>query len=428
MRYGKGETPRPVAIVGGIRTPFARAGTNFANLSNLSLLSECFKALVDKYHLKGKTIGDVAAGAVINQSRDWNLTREAVLKSGLSLETPAMGIQRACGTSLEAAINIGNKISLGQIESGIAGGVDSMSDVPVFYRPELAKSILSLAKAKSLSDKIKILMGIRLKDLKPAFPAVTESLTGLSMGESCELMAQHWHIPREGQDELSFKSHQNGIKAYERGFYKDLIVPLNGLSQDNNLRADTSIEKLAKLRPSFEKSSKGTLTAGNSSPLTDGAASVLMCSEEYASKNNLKVQAYLTHCEVAAVDFTEEGLLMAPAYAVSRMLDRAGLKLQDFDLYEIHEAFAAQVLCTLKAWESESFCRDKLKRTSALGSIDRSKLNVAGGSVALGHPFGATGARILATAAKLLDERGKGRLLISICTGGGMGVTAILEK
>ncbi len=421
---------RPIAICGGMRTPFARVGTNFANETNLSLLTEALRGVVDKFGLKDKQLGDVAAGAVINQSRDWNLAREAVVRSGLQFDTPAMGIMRACGTSLEAAIAIGNKITLEQIDCGIAGGVDSMSDVPVFYQPEFAKRILRLSKAKSVLDQMKVFWGMNFKELKPAYPAVTESLTGLSMGQSCELMAQHWHIPRQEQDELALASHQNGVKAVNRGFFKDLIRPFAGLDKDNNLRADTTMEKLSKLKPVFERSAKGTLTAGNSSPLTDGAAAILMSSEEWAKANGCEVQARLIDCEVAAVDFAnkKEGLLMAPTYAVARMLARRGEKLQDFDFYEIHEAFAAQVLCTLKAWESETFCREKLGLRGALGSIDRKKLNVVGGSVAIGHPFGATGARILATGAKLLKESGKGRLLISICTGGGMGVTAIIER
>lgn len=417
-------------ILGGVRIPFAKQGTNYSKETNLTMLTESLKGTVENFGLTNQTVGDVAAGAVINQSRDWNLAREAVLRSGLLHETPAMGIQRACGTSLEAAIAIGNKINLGQIQSGIAGGVDSMSDVPVFYRPEFAKRLLRLAKAKSTIEQLKVFWGIRFKDLKPAYPAVTESLTGLSMGQSCELMAQHWQIEREEQDVLALASHLNGVKAYERGFFKNLLRPFCGLDRDNNLRADTTLEKLAKLKPAFEKSAKGTLTAGNSSPLTDGAACVLMASEEWANNKGFDIQARLIDCEVAAVDFAnkKEGLLMAPTYAVARMLSRREERLQNFDFYEIHEAFAAQVLCTLKAWESESFCREKIGLRGALGKIDRKKLNVVGGSVAIGHPFGATGARILATGAKLLRENGKGRCLISICTGGGMGVAAILER
>ncbi|MGE3974181.1 MAG: acetyl-CoA C-acetyltransferase [Bdellovibrionales bacterium] len=421
---------RPAVVLGGIRTPFARAGTNFAKETNLTLMTAALKGLTQKFQLtnENRAIGDVALGAVINQSRDWNLAREAVMACGLPMNTPAMGIMRACGTGLEAAIAIGNKIALGQIDSGIAGGVDSMSDVPVFYQPKFAQRILKLAKAKGMLDQIKAFSGFSLKELKPGYPAVTESKTGLSMGQSCELMAQEWKISREEQDDLAYHSHQNSVKAYERGFHKDLMITHAGLDKDNNVRADTSREKLAKLKPAFERSAKGTLTAGNSSPLTDGASCALLSSEEWAKKQGLEIHARLVDAEVSAVDFTKEGLLMAPAYAVARLLARNDLKLQDFDFYEIHEAFAAQVLCTLKAWESETFCRERLNLRGALGSIDRKKINVVGGSVALGHPFGATGARILATAAKILKENGKGRVLISICTGGGMGVTAILER
>jgi acetyl-CoA C-acetyltransferase len=421
------KTTKRVAILGGVRTPIARAGTAYRDLSNLDLLTLNLQAMVKKFGLHGQRLGDVALGAVINQSRDWNLAREAVLHSGLSPETPGAGVQRACGTSLETAIIIGSKIALGQIESGIAGGCDSMSDVPVFFQRNMAKRIVELSRARTWRDRLKILSGFSLNELKPAYPAVTESTTGLSMGESCEVMAKNWKIPREEQDQLALASHQNGLTAYKRGFYNDLVFETAGLSRDNNLREDTTLEKLAKLKPAFDKSGAGTLTAGNSSPLTDGSSAILLSTEEWAKSAGLQVQAYLTECEVSAVNLHEEGLLMAPTYAVSRMLARAGLTLQDFDYYEIHEAFAAQVLCTLKAWESPDFCKNRLGRDKPLGSIDRSKLNVNGGSVALGHPFGATGARIVATLAKQLKENGRGRGLISICTGGGMGVVAILE-
>lgn len=419
---------KKVAVIGGVRIPFCRAGTNYADYSNLQMMTACLQGLVEKFSLKGEAIGDVSCGAVIHHSRDWNLSREAVLASGLSKITPGFVIQRACATSLEAAILIANKIALGQIDSGIAGGVDSMSDPPISYRPKLAKRIVRSSQAKTFAQKIKPWLGLSLKELIPGTPSLTEPTTGKTMGEHCEIMAKEWKISRQSQDEFAFKSHQNGIAAYKNGFYENLIVPFAGATKDNNLRADTSLERLAKLKPVFDRSEKGTLTAGNSSPLTDGASCALFASEQWAKDRGHKIQAYLTACEVAAVDITKEGLLMAPAYAVGRMLKKAGLKLQDFDFYEIHEAFAAQVLCTLRAWESEGFCKDKIGLDQALGSIDPGKINVAGGSVALGHPFGATGTRLIATLANLLEKKGKKRGLISICTGGGMGVTAILER
>jgi acetyl-CoA C-acetyltransferase len=421
------KSTKRVAVIGGIRTPFARAAGVYKDLSNQDLLQLNLQAMVRQFGLHGKRLGDVALGAVINQSRDWNLAREAVLHSGLSPETPAVGLQRACGTSLEAAISIGSKIALGQIESGMAGGCDSMSDVPVFFQRKMAQRIVELSRVRTWKDRLKILQGFNFAELKPAYPAVTESTTGLSMGESCEVMAKNWKISRAEQDQLALESHQKGVSAYKRGFYNDLVFEVNGLGRDNNLREDTNLEKLAKLKPAFDKSPTGTLTAGNSSPLTDGSAAVLLSTDDWARANGRTPLAYLVDCEVAAINLHEEGLLMAPAYAVSRMLDRAGLSLQDFDYYEIHEAFAAQVLCTLKAWESPEFCKKRLGRDKPLGSIDRTKMNVNGGSVALGHPFGATGARILATLAKQLSEKGSGRGLISICTGGGMGVAAIVE-
>jgi acetyl-CoA C-acetyltransferase len=384
-------------------------------------------ALVERFRLRGELLGDVGAGAVLKHSRDFNLVRECVLDSGLDPRTPAFDLQRACGTSLDTAITIGLKIGAGQIDAGIAGGVDTASDVPVVYPDAYQQLLLRSARGKSLGARIAPWLGIRPSHFKPTFPAVVEPRTGLSMGQSCELMAQQWQIPREDQDRLAYESHRKAAVAYDEGFFDDLVVEFQGLKQDNNIRRDTSVEKLAKLKPSFH--AQGTLTAGNSTPMTDGAATVLLSNEDWARARNLPVLAYLTYGKFAAVDFVkDEGLLMAPAYAVPRMLADAGLKLQDFDYYEIHEAFEAQVLCTLKAWESAQFCRERLGLNQPLGSIDRAKLNVKGSSVAIGHPFGATGARIVATLAKLLAQRGSGRGLISICTAGGMGVTAILER
>ncbi|MCJ7556726.1 MAG: acetyl-CoA C-acetyltransferase [Gammaproteobacteria bacterium] len=420
---------RRVAIIGGSRIPFARSHTAYAKLGNRKLLTAAFKGLVEKYGLRGQTLGDVCAGSVIKHSSDFNLARESVLGSGLAAETPAFDLQRACGTALEAAILIGLKIASGQIDSGIAGGTDTISDVPIVYPPSYRQILMASNRGRSAIERIKPLLKIRPKHFKPSLPGVEEPRTGLSMGESCEIMARQWNISRQDQDQLAMESHLKMAAAYEEGFYDDLVIEFAGLTRDNNLRADTSMEKLAKLKPAFDrKSGQGTLTAGNSTPLTDGASAVLLASEDWARERGLPVQAYLSFGKVAAVDFVhDEGLLMAPAYAVPRMLDDAGLTLQDFDYYEIHEAFAAQVLCTLKAWESDAWCREHLGREQALGSIDRSKLNVKGSSLAAGHPFAATGTRVLATAAKLLAERGSGRALISICTAGGMGVTAIVE-
>lgn len=427
MPFGKGEVKK-VGVIGGARIPFARAGTAYNNIAPLRLLSASHQAVVEKYKLKGQVLGDVASGGVINHSADWNLARESVFQSGLSWDTPGVGVQRACGTSLEAAIIIGSKIATGQIDSGLAGGVDSLSDVPVVYGRKLARTLLNMARAKTFGARIGPFFKLGFRDLKPAFPGVTEPTTGMSMGEHCEVMAKDWKVTREEQDQLAFESHQKAAAAWKDGFYSDLVFPFNGLETDNNVRGNTTLEKMAKLKPAFDRSAAGTLTAANSTALTDGAASVLLGTDEWAQSKGLKVQAYISDSEVAAVDIKKEGLLMAPAYAVGRMLKRNNLKLQDFDFYEIHEAFAAQALCTLKAWESDDFCRNRIGLDGALGSIDRSKMNVVGGSVAVGHPFGATGARLVATLAKLLDQKGSGRGLISVCTGGGMGVTAILEK
>jgi acetyl-CoA C-acetyltransferase len=424
-----GSAVRRVAIVGGIRIPFARSYTAYAKATNQDLLTAAFRAVVDRFKLQGQRLGDVAAGAVIKHPRDYNLTRECVLSSGLDPQTPGVDLQRACGTSLEAAILIGNKIALGQIDSGIAGGTDSISDAPITYPRSYQQLLLASARGRNLAQRLEPWLKLRPKHFKPVLPAVVEPRTGLSMGQSTEVMAKKWQISRADQDQLAYESHKKAAAAWRDGFYDDLVVECLGLKADNNMRSDTSVEKLAKLRPSF--AADGTLTAGNSTPLTDGASAVLLASQEWATQHNLPVLAYLRYGKAWAVDFAtgKEGLLMAPAFSVPAMLKDAGLTLQDFDYYEIHEAFAAQVLCTLKAWESPEWCRDALGLSAPLGSIDRSKMNVKGGSIAVGHPFAATGTRIVSTLAKILasDPTAK-RGLISACTAGGMGVTAIVER
>ena len=419
---------RRVAVVGGSRIPFCRAHSVYRDCSNQEMMAAALTGLVNKYDLKGQTLGDVALGAVIKHSRDWNLARESLIDSGLSPKTPGLDLQRACGTSLEACAIIANKIALGQIDSGIAGGVDSISDAPVVYPDSYRKILLDVFRGRSAMQRILPWFRLRPKHFKPELPGVTEPRTGLSMGESTELIAREWDVQREHQDQLALASHVKAGNAYDEGWYEDLVIPFMDCEEDNNIRRDSTFEKLAKLKPVFSKDSAATLTAGNSTPLTDGAAAVLLADEEWARLKNVPVTAYLTFVKVAAVNFVDdEGLLMAPAYAVSEMLRDANLRLQDFDFYEIHEAFAAQTVATLKAWQSEKFCREKLGRNEALGPIDLTKLNVKGGSLAMGHPFAATGARIVGTMAKLLHEKGSGRGLISVCTAGGMGVTAIME-
>ena len=423
------EKSKKVAILGGIRIPFCRAHTNYKKLSNQDMMTATLKVLVNNFSIHNEQLGEVTLGAVIKHSSDFNLARECVIGSGLSLNTPGVDMQRACGTSLEATIHIANKIALGQIKSGIAGGTDSISDTPIVFSDNYREILLSSFQGKSMVDKIKPWLSFRLKYLKPKLPDVVEPRTGLSMGESCEIMVKTYNVTREAQDALAFESHNKTAKAYDEGFYKDLITPYKNIMEDNNIRRNTSMKKLGSLRPVFDKKNTGTMTAGNSTPLTDGAASILLSSEEWAREKNIPIKAYLTHCKVAAVDFiNKDGLLMAPVYAVSEMLNEAGLKLQDFDFYEIHEAFAAQTIATLNAWESEDFCKKKLGRNKAMGSIDMSKVNTKGGSIAIGHPFAATGARIVATMAKLLEKKGSGRGLISICTAGGMGISAIMES
>ncbi len=424
-------THRRVGVIGGVRIPFCRNNTAYADVGNFGMSVKVLGALVERFGLHGVELGEVALGAVIKHAADWNLAREALLSSGLAPTTPGITTARACGTSLDNAIIIANKIAAGQIEAGIAAGSDTTSDVPIVYGRRLRKRLLAMNRAKTPLDKLKAaLRGFSFRELKPLFPGVAEPRTGKSMGDHCEQMARQWQVSREAQDQLALESHRKLAAAYEAGFFDDLVVPFRGLRRDGFLRPDGTMEKLATLKPAFDKrSGHGTLTAGNSTGLSDGAAAVLLGTDAWAAQHGLKVQAYLRDAEVAAVDFVHgEGLLMAPTIAVPRMLARNGLGLQDFDYYEIHEAFAAQVLCTLRAWESADYCRERLGLTAPLGSIDPAKLNVHGSSLAVGHPFAATGARIIATLAKLLEQKGSGRGLISICTAGGMGVTAILER
>ena len=420
---------RPVAVVGGNRIPFARSNSNYAHATNQDMLTTALDGLVDRYGLAGERLGEVAGGAVLKHSHDRDLTRESVLSTRLAAETPAYDVQQACGTGLETTILVANKIALGQIDAGIACGADTTSDAPIALNEELRNTLLDANRQRSTAGKLRALAGFRPQHLIPAIPRNEEPRTGLSMGDHCAVMASEWEIDRRDQDELAVTSHQHLAAAYERGFLEDLITPYLGLERDQNLRPDSSAEKLATLKPVFG-GPEGTMTAANSTPLSDGASAVLLASEEWARERELPILAYITEAQTAAVDHVHkrEGLLMAPAYAIPMMLDRAGLTLQDFDYYEIHEAFAAQVLCTLKAWEDPTFCAEKLGREKPLGAIDRAKLNVNGGSLAAGHPFAATGGRIVAGLAKQLHEDGKGRGLISICAAGGQGVVAILES
>jgi acetyl-CoA C-acetyltransferase len=420
--------PRRVAVLGGNRIPFARSDGAYAHASNQDMLTAALDGLVDRFGLQGETLGEVAGGAVLKHSHDRDLARESVLSARLAAETPAYDVQQACGTGLETTILVANKIALGQIECGIACGADTTSDAPIGLNEQLRETLLEANRQRSTAGKLRALAGLRPGHIVPQVPRNEEPRTGLSMGEHCAIMATEWGIGRAEQDELAVASHRNLAAAYERGFFDDLITPYLGLERDQNLRPDSSLDKLAKLAPVFG-GPEGTMTAANSTPLSDGAAAVLLASEEWARERDLPVLAYVSEAQTAAVDHVHkrEGLLMAPAYAMPAMLDRAGLQLQDFDYYEIHEAFAAQVLCTLKAWEDADFCREKLGRDEPLGAIDRAKLNVNGGSLGAAHPFAATGGRIVAGLAKQLHEDGKGRGVVSICAAGGQGVVAVLE-
>jgi len=427
------EAPRNAAILGGNRIPFARSNGPYAEASNQDMLTAALDGLIARFGLRDERIGEVVAGAVLKHSRDFNLTRECVLGSALAHNTPAYDVQQACDTGIEAAILVANKIKLGQIDVGIAGGVDTTSDAPIEINEDLRRVLLEFNRTKSAAGRVKLLGHLRPGQIVPEIPQNAEPRTGLSMGQHQAITTKHWGVTREDQDELAARSHQNLAAAYDRGFFDDLVTPYLGLERDQNLRADSTPEKLAKLKPVFSPNGDkegATMTAGNSTPLSDGASTVLLASDEWAEEHNLPVLAHITHSTVAAVDYVhgDEGLLMAPAYAVPRLLEGAGLSLQDFDFYEIHEAFASQVLSTLKAWESPEFCRDRLGLDEPLGSIDRDKLNVNGGSLAVGHPFAATGGRIVASLAKMLAEKGSGRGLISICAAGGQGVVAILER
>jgi acetyl-CoA C-acetyltransferase len=421
------QTLRRVAVIGGVRIPFCRSNTLYADKSNLEMLTAVLDGLADKYHLAGQHIDEAVGGAVVTHSKDWNLAREAVLGSKLAPTTPGVTMQQACGTSLQAAMGIAAKIAIGQIESGIAMGSDTTSDAPIVFKEKFAHRLVEAQNARTMGDRVKAFKGFSPSELAPLPPSTNEPRSGLSMGQHTELMAQEWGIARAAQDELAFESHKKAAEAYRTGYMDDLIVPFAGVFRDNNMREDISLEKMATLKTAFDKSERGTLTAANSTPLTDGAACALLASEEWAARHGLPVQSYFVDAQHTSVNFVAgEGLLIAPTIAVSQLLARNGLTLQDFDFYEIHEAFAAQVLVTLKAWEDPVYCKTHLGRDEPLGSIDRSRLNVHGSSLAVGHPFAATGARILANLSKLLSEHG-GRGLISICTAGGMGVAAVLE-
>jgi acetyl-CoA C-acetyltransferase len=418
-----------VAIVGSQRIPFVRSFKEYSRTSNQEMLTATIQALIKKYSLRGKLLGDIALGAVMANPIQWNLSREVVLGTDLDQRTPAFNVQRACGTSLETVNLIALKIAASQIDSGIGGGADTNSDLPILVKQSLAWKLVDLNNAKGFGSRLSKIFSMRPGDFKPAYPGIVEPRTGLSMGQHTEKMVKEWKVTRLEQDQLAYESHIKAAKAYDDGFYNDLVAEYKGIKRDTYVRGDTTVEKLGKLRNAFDKSPQGTMTAGNSTGFTDGAAAVLLASEDYAKQNNLPIQAYFHDAQAAAVDHVHgAGLLLAPTMAVAQMLKRNNLTLQEFDFYEIHEAFAGQVLCTLKAWESDEYCRKELGLSKALGSIDRSKMNVKGGSLALGHPFGATGARVVGTMAKLLEQKGKGRGLVSICTGGGMGVVAILER
>jgi len=421
---------RRVAVIGGNRIPFARSNSVYSDASNQEMLTAAIDGLVTRFGLEGEQVGEVVAGAVLKHSRDFNLARESVLGSKLAPTTPATDIQQACGTGLQAAIQVANKIALGQIEVGIAGGSDTTSDAPIALGENLRKILLQANRAKDLKGRLAALAKIRPGDIVPTIPQNGEPRTGLSMGDHQALTALEWQISREAQDELAASSHQKLAASYDAGWQDDLITPFRGVERDTNLRADSTAEKLGKLKPVFGRGEAATMTAGNSTPLTDGASVVLLASEEWAKEKGLPVLAFLTGYETAAVDYVHggEGLLMAPAYAMPRMLEREGHAFGDFDFYEIHEAFASQVLSTLAAWEDPVFCKERLGLDAPLGSVDRTKLNVKGSSLGAGHPFAATGGRIIANAAKLLAEKGSGKAVISVCAAGGQGVTAILER
>jgi len=423
------ERLRRIAVIGGSRIPFCRSNSVYADQTNLDMLAAALQGVTDRFGLDGQQLDEVVAGAVTSHPKDFNLAREALLSTSLSPLTPGITLQQACGTSLQAALMIGAKIASGQIECGIAAGTDTTSDPPIGFGRKFSQRLVKASAARSAGQRLRAFKGFRPAELKPVLPANAEPRTGLSMGQHCERMAREWKIRREDQDQLAMESHLKAAAAYDDGFFDDLVTPWGGVARDNNVRADSNLEKLASLKTVFDKSPGATLTAGNSTTLTDGAAAVLLASEEWAASKGLPVQAWLTAGRTSAVDFVhDEGLLMAPTVAVAEMLQRTGLALQDFDYYEIHEAFAAQVLCTLAAWESEDYCRRRLGLGHALGAIDRDKLNLKGSSVAVGHPFAATGARIIGTLAQIIENAGTGRGLISVCTAGGMGVAAILER
>jgi acetyl-CoA acetyltransferase family protein len=413
-------TKTRVAVIGGTRTPFAKAGTAFKRHSALDLAVHAVNGLMEKQELDPQAVDELVFGILLVDPRIPHLAREVVLASRLPAKVRALTITDNCITSLSGAALIADSILAGRAEVGIAGGVESLSNMPLLFNRRASRIFLDGASAKSLSQKMKLYLKLRPRDLTPKLPGIREPSTGLSMGEHCELMVKEWQIPRREQDQIAYRSHMNAHAATQDGRLRAEIHPLDGVDHDLLVRPATSIERLAKLAPVFDLSPAGTITAGNSSPLTDGATSVLLMSEARARREGRQPLAFIKAFEIASID-PEDGLLMGPGLAVPRVLRKAGLRLSDIDIVEMHEAFGGQIACNLRAWQQGW-------KEPAIGTVDLDKLNPLGSSIAVGHPFGATGARIITTLANEMKRRDARYGLISICGAGATAGAMILER
>jgi acetyl-CoA acyltransferase len=426
---------RRAAIVAGLRTPFLKAGTDFARLDVLELARTVTVELLQRSGLSPTDVDHVIYGNVTRPVQYSNLARELVLAAGLPKQTPADTVTLACASACQAITDATNLIERGYADVVIAGGVEMLSNVPIGLSPPLARALVSASQARSFGARLQTLVrpNLSLADLMPVTPSITETSTGLSMGQSAELMAKLNGISRADQDAWALSSHRQAAAAWQDGRMADEVAPVyvvddggRAVVRDNHIRTDTSLEKLAELRPVFDHQ-YGTVTAGNSSPLTDGAASVLLMSTERAQALGLPAKALVRSYAYAAVDPAGQ-LLIGPAYAIPKALERAGLELKDIDLVEMHEAFAAQVLSTLQMLESTEFAENELGRSRAVGCIDPGVMNRRGGSIALGHPFGATGARCVLTLANEMERQSVQLGLVSVCAAGGVGAAIVLER
>jgi acetyl-CoA acyltransferase len=421
-----------VAIVAGLRTPFAKQWSAYREVSALDLANIVVSELLQRVDLDPKEIQQVVYGQVVPSVEAPNIAREIVLATGMPKSIEAYSVSRACATSYQSAVNVAEAIMAGAIDTGVAGGADSASNVPITVSKRLAEALMAATKARSIGERMQAFAGIRPRDLAPVPPAIKEFSTGLSMGDSAEKMAKENHISREAQDEFAHRSHSLAAKAWAEGKLDDEVMEVfvpnrfnEAIREDNLIRKDTAIEKYAKLKPAFDRK-HGTVTAANSSPLTDGASALLLMREDKAKALGFDVLGFIRSYAFAALDPAGQ-LLMGPSYASPLALDRAGVKVSDLDLVDMHEAFAAQILSNTQAFESAEWSQKHLGRSEKIGDIDWDKFNVTGGSISIGHPFAATGARQITQTLRELKRRGGNLALCTACAAGGLGAAMVLE-